>query len=149
MMGSEATVLLHSQAFGQICREHGLELAVLFGSIAAGRPTAGSDVDLAVLLDPARVARGDSHLRRAASALLKDLMHFLGTSEIDLVILNRANPLLRHQVARTGVPLYQARPSLFAEFCSLAVRQHEDSRVFYQATDRYLEQVVRKVDGHG
>ena len=76
-------------------------------------------------------------------------MHFVGTPDIDLVILNRADSLLRFEVARTGRSVYESAPGVFAEFCSLALRQHQDSRVLYRAMDRYLERALRKVPEGG
>lgn len=75
---------------------------------------------------------------------MKDLITYLRTADVDLVILNHANPLLKFQVAKTGKPVYEETSSLFARFCSLALRQHEDSKVFYQAVDRYLRKASER-----
>jgi len=75
---------------------------------------------------------------------MKDLITYLQTANVDLVILNHADPLLRFQVAKTGKPVYEETSGLFAEFCSLAVRQHEDSKVLHQAMDRYVRQASEK-----
>jgi predicted nucleotidyltransferase len=54
--------------------------AYLFGSQARGDSRPHSDVDVAVYVDPA-----------------------LGTNDIDVVLLNRAGPLLYHRVLRDGI----------------------------------------------
>lgn len=50
-MTAEGTLdFLNSPAFADLCKQHGVSLAVLFGSQAKGEPTKASDVDLAVLV---------------------------------------------------------------------------------------------------
>ena len=70
--------------------------AYLFGSTARGEARAGSDVDLAVLYEPAppRTLMGGSEL---AVRLEKELRR-----TVDLVILNRAPPDLVHRILRDG-----------------------------------------------
>ena len=148
MANREAAGRLFTPAFADLCEKHGVKLAVLFGSLVTGKASRNSDMDLAVLLDTKNMVEG-SRVGRVARSLLTDLMQFAGTSAIDLVILNRADSLLRFEVARTGKPIYESAPGAFAEFCSLALRQHQDSRVFYRAMDRYLERAVRKVPEGG
>ena len=141
MSAPDIVSVLHSRDFVELCRQHGVTLAVLFGSMAKGRATRSSDIDLAVMMNrDATVGGGMVPNRRVG--LLKDLIRYLKTSNLHLVVLNRADSLLRFEIARTGRPLYEAEPGAFAEFCSLALRQHEDSRVFYRAMDRYLARVT-------
>ncbi|QUL99293.1 MAG: nucleotidyltransferase domain-containing protein [Candidatus Fermentithermobacillus carboniphilus] len=149
-MGTKDAVnLLRSPGFAALCHRHGVSLAVLFGSQARGRATDASDIDLAVLMEDKGYARDLLCLARERRQFMKDLITYLQTADVDLVILNHANPLLRFQVAKTGKPVYEGMPGLFAQFCSLAVRQHEDSKVFYQAMDRYLKQAAQKRGYHG
>ncbi len=146
-MDPEVMGRLSGPAFADLCQRHRLELVALFGSVATGKARPDSDIDLAVLLDNAALDADEG--RSAATALIRDILTFLGTSRVDLVILNRADSLLRFQVARTGRPLYQRERGAFADFCSLALRQHEDSKVFYRAVDKYLDLAARKADRHG
>jgi hypothetical protein len=86
-------------------REEVLE-AYLFGSRARGDARAGSDVDVAVylaepLLDPPPFGHG--------SEIAADLMAALGTSAVDLVVLNQASPLLYHRVLRDGIRILSRR----------------------------------------
>jgi len=66
-----------------------------FGSGAAGRSGPLSDVDIAVLLDPA--ARNET-----CGELEDALCRALHTDRVDLVILNRAPPSLAYRVVRDG-----------------------------------------------
>ena len=76
--------------------------AYLFGSHARGQAQPHSDVDVAVYVDDARV--DDSGYGYRAN-LTTDLMAGLGYNDVDVVVLNRAPPLLYHRVLRDGVRL--------------------------------------------
>ena len=82
-------------------REEILE-ACLFGSHARGPAQRHSDLDIAVYIDEAR-ADDTGHGYRAN--LTTDLMAGLGFNDVDVVMLNRAPPLLCHRVLRDGVRL--------------------------------------------
>jgi uncharacterized protein len=74
--------------------------AYLFGSQALGRSQPHSDVDVAVYLAPGQI--DDSGLGYV-SALSASLQQALGRSDVDLVVLNDAPPVLYHRVLRDGV----------------------------------------------
>lgn len=76
--------------------------AYLFGSRARGDARAGSDVDVAVYVDAAAAAAGGFGYE---AELATALMRLLGTSAVDVVLLNAAPPLLYHRVLRDGVRL--------------------------------------------
>ena len=74
--------------------------AYLFGSHALGRAQPHSDVDIAVYVDPRTLTEADGY--GYAADLTAHLMQALGTNAVDLVVLNRAPPLLYHRVLRDG-----------------------------------------------
>jgi len=74
--------------------------AYLFGSHARGEAQPHSDLDVAVYIDEARADQGDYGYRARLTA---QLMSGLGTNEVDVVVLNRAPPVLYHRVLRDGV----------------------------------------------
>ena len=82
-------------------REEILE-AYLFGSHARGQAQPHSDVDVAVYVD---IARADDTGYGYRASLTTDLMAGLGFNDVDVVVLNRAPPLLYHRVLRDGVRL--------------------------------------------
>jgi predicted nucleotidyltransferase len=86
-----------------------IRFAYLFGSLARGTDNRMSDVDLAVFLDrerfPAEKSAGPYGYR---AALIAELMQVLGTSRVDVVVLNDAVLFLKFQVVRYGVPIYEA-----------------------------------------
>lgn len=76
--------------------------AYLFGSVAQGRATAHSDIDLAVYVRPETpMNQGFGY----AAELTTDLMAAAKQNRIDLIILNHAPPLLYHRVLKTGLRL--------------------------------------------
>lgn len=78
-----------------------IQEAYLFGSRARGGAGPLSDIDVAVHvdMDMARAAAGPWGYR---AGVVSDLMCALRTDAIDVVVLNRAPPLLYHRVLRDG-----------------------------------------------
>jgi uncharacterized protein len=77
----------------------GVVAAMLIGSQARGAPGPLSDVDVAVWHDPGLDpdARWQLQLRLAGAA--SEALH---TDEVDVVMLNRAPPLMQHRAIRDG-----------------------------------------------
>jgi predicted nucleotidyltransferase len=73
--------------------------AYLFGSRATGRAQLHSDIDVAVYVDDSRILSAGYGY---TSELTAHLMAALRTNEIDVVVLNRAPPVLYHRVLRDG-----------------------------------------------
>ncbi|MBI3375789.1 MAG: nucleotidyltransferase domain-containing protein [Betaproteobacteria bacterium] len=73
--------------------------AYLFGSRGTGTAQRHSDIDVAVYVD-ARQAVGGGY--GYAAELTTHLMSALGRNEIDVVVLNRAPPVLYDRVLRDG-----------------------------------------------
>ena len=80
-------------------REEVLE-AYLFGSHARAQAQPHSDIDVAVYVDE---ARADDACYGYRSRLTAALMAGLETDRVDIVVLNRAPPLLYHRVLRDGI----------------------------------------------
>jgi predicted nucleotidyltransferase len=75
--------------------------AYLFGSQASGVTTPLSDVDIAVILEAGVPSPGD-----VQALLISDLMLALGRSDVDVVILNAAPPLLKERAISRGRVIY-------------------------------------------
>jgi predicted nucleotidyltransferase len=83
-----------------------IRLVVLFGSAATETTTRRSDVDFAILADePFDVVR-----------MTNESMCSMQRSDVDIVDLRRASPLLAMQVVRHGVVLHERGPGRFASF---------------------------------
>ena len=121
----------------RIGRDIEAELIVLFGSTRRIEERPPEDLDLAVL---ARVPLD-------TLALTNRFIQALRFQAVDLVDLQRADPVLLAQVARDGLPLYQARSGVFAEFASLAARKFADTRKFRDAEREQIRTYVNRVPG--
>jgi hypothetical protein len=89
-----------------------VKLAVLFGSRARGEERPRSDVDLGVLLEtytPDLRFKVEAELGRAAGR------------EVDVVLLDDAPPLLRFEIARDGVLLFQREDHLWTDIKARAM----------------------------
>ena len=106
-----------------------VRLLVVFGSVAAGRARAHSDIDVAVLCD------GSADL----DAIFVALAPRFETSRLDLVDLKRAGPLLVFQVARAGMLLFEREPGEFRQFQSLASRRYADTKKLRDAQRRAIQ----------
>jgi predicted nucleotidyltransferase len=89
-----------------------IRLAVVFGSTARGEAGARSDVDLGVLLDPYSPSlrfRVEAELGRAAGR------------PVDVVLLDEAPPLLRFEITRDGLLLFERDEGLWTAFRTRAM----------------------------
>lgn len=115
-----------------VFKEQGTELVLLFGSAVSGTTHKRSDIDLAFLFDrPADIL-----------ALTNKVIHLLRTSNVDVVDLRRAPPLLRYVVAKNGRVLYERKEGLFNAFYSLAFRMYVDSRKLREARKTAIGQYL-------
>lgn len=93
--------------------------ATLFGSAQGGAVPGGSDVDVAVLFRaPPAPAAFLSFYSRLCDAVRV-------TDKVDLVVLNRAHPILAFEALR-GRFLVKNDPAATAAFFSLVCREYED-----------------------
>jgi hypothetical protein len=116
-----------------------VRLAYLFGSHAAGRANAESDVDIAVLLhdEPSPAARLEERL-----LLTGELSQLLKTDRMDVVVLNEASPLLAYEVLQRGKLMYVANDADRIEFQVRTLREYEDTaplrKLLAEAQDQRL-----------
>lgn len=113
-------------------------LVVLFGTAATGHMRADSDVDIGWVPEDADLSLGDeltfqTNLTAAAGR------------EVDLVRLDQASTILRHEVARDGILLAGAR-SDFVRFRAEAIGDYLDFEpALRNASERYRRAIVAGV----
>jgi len=114
-----------------------LRLAVLFGSQAAGRARAESDVDVGIVpIDPALPLKDELALASALSAA--------AGAEVDVVRLDVDAPLLGAEVARHGVCLLEAAPGTFTAYRAQAISAWLD---FDETIAPHRERFLRRLAG--
>jgi uncharacterized protein YutE (UPF0331/DUF86 family)/predicted nucleotidyltransferase len=107
-------------------------MAFLFGSFVEKRQTEDSDIDVAVYLKPStkRLEWEEMKQYPQQEEIWSELVDILEKDEIDLIILNRANPTLAFDVLKTGIPLIIKDRALYLDFYLLLSNQAEDFSEF-------------------
>ena len=97
-----------------------IHFAYLFGSLAKGKTSPLSDVDIAVYLSE------DADFIENKMEILGKLMNLLQTDEIDLVILNTAPLMLRMKILENKKVIVDRDPFLRHNYESLTMRKYFD-----------------------
>ena len=119
-------------------RVEGIELIVLFGSLAAGRPQPLSDIDVAF-----QVVNLDRTKRAEIWGQTTDA---LGTDEVDIVYLNDDLPYcLKYEIGWSGRLLYEASPGLFSLFRVRAAAMWYDFKPYADYRREKFFEHIRKV----
>lgn len=124
-----------------IARAHGIELMFQFGSTVSGTTHAASDLDLAVLL-----AHVPDSLASQAD-LVADIQSLVPGRDLDVAILNHADPLFLKQVTDGGVLVFGS-PRRFQEFKLYAFKRYQDHRRFFQMEREYVERAASDPPHH-
>lgn len=122
-------------ALAPLARRDNLRLIVLFGSQVSGRTHPASDVDVAVLMERTLSQAQRTRLWADLSALFQ--------ADIDLTLLNRAEPLLLNQVATRGRLLYESKRGAWQDFKGYAFRYYQDAQKYRDDLTRYLRRELR------
>ncbi len=98
----------------------GVAAVYLFGSVARNRQTPQSDLDIGVLFEPSSVPEifRQIEMRETLSGLLHQ--------EVDLVVMNRANPILKHQIFKHGKLLLLKNKSFLLSFFTSSLNEYDD-----------------------
>ena len=127
-----------------VCRQQAVCLLVAFGSAVRELRGPDSDLDLAVWM-----ASADS-TPQALVRLEVALRPLFPGERLDLVLLNRASPLLQFQVALYGAVLFEAAPGAFHAFQVLASKRHADiaplRRLDRVSVERFLRRQPTMID---
>jgi predicted nucleotidyltransferase len=133
---------LDREALREAAEAHDLDLVVLFGSTVRGRRRADSDLDVAIRFAGLRRPKPTLEEEARVADALFDVLQ--PRSEPDIVVLNRASPLLKWNVARYGIPLFHAAPAVWTLFRIHARHEYEDNARF---RERRWQRLLRRV-GH-
>ena len=116
--------------------------AYLFGSLAQGRATPRSDIDIAILLKQVPKQLGGATDRQLK--LMDDFRGF-ADREVDVVILNTAPPVLKDQVLRYGRRLYEHDRTTRVEFEVRAGQEYADAIPMYDFFTQRCFQELKEV----
>lgn len=120
-------------------RKREVEFAYLFGSLAKGKNNKLSDIDIAVYVDE-NIVNKKSYSFGYEASLIADLMDELHTNDIDVVLLNRATPLLAHRVIRDGIVLCSKNDPKRINFQVHSLQQYIDTEKIRHIKEKYLRE---------
>lgn len=127
-MGIATPMDREDHALGARLREwadrSGCRLVILFGSGTGSKPIVEGDLDLALDLPdlPSPERRLD---------LIGEIQEICGERQADIVFLGDAtDPVLRFEIFRDGVPLYESAPGIFVDEKVRALMLYEDALPF-------------------
>lgn len=116
--------------FGSIARKYGILLVLQFGSSATGRTHPRSDVDIAVLLDRPEISFPEH------ADLLDDLQQLFPGREVDLALINHADPLFLKKITDECQILYGPVERL-QRLKIYAFKRYQDHRKYFDMERRY------------
>lgn len=118
---------------GSIAKKFNLKLVLVFGSFATGKNRQGSDLDIAVL--------GSETISFAQQIDLISELSRLFHQDVDLSVLNSANPLLLFQVSKHAELLYGSQAD-FARFKLYAFHRYHDYAPYFQMERDFNQKII-------
>ncbi len=119
----------------RIAQAYGIRLVLQFGSTVTGRVHPASDVDLGVLLERPSLTLEER------SELLHELQRLFPDREVDLAILNHADPLFLKKVTEDCHLLYGG-PADFQRFKLYAFKRYQDHRKYFDLERRFVAKAL-------
>jgi len=111
----------------------------VFGSQASGVAGPLSDFDVALLLDTDAVAeRSDQQPLGPQAHYAAELRAAMGRADVDVVLLDRATPLLAHRVIAGGRLVFCRDDRARSRFHARALMRYLDTRPLRQIEQSYL-----------
>ena len=120
-----------------VAKKFGVRLVVLFGSAARGKTHAESDIDVGVLME--RVPTFNQRLK------LWQALCELFQAEIDLAILNHAEPVFGSEVARDGKLLFESEKFAWENWRAYKIHQFWDTKKFRDDLERYIARCAEEI----
>ncbi|MFH1112108.1 MAG: nucleotidyltransferase domain-containing protein [Patescibacteria group bacterium] len=117
----------------KIAKKFQLKLIVLFGSFANGKHRKDSDLDIAVL--------GSREVFFNEQVSLTNELTLIFNQNVDLSVLNRANPLLLFQVSKNPILLYGRRED-FLKFKLHAFNAYNDYAPYFEMEKNLNKKII-------
>jgi len=122
---------------GAVAGEYGIRMALLFGSAVSGNTHDQSDIDIAILLKQPEMSFS------TLAGLVHKLQQAAGDRNIDLALLNRADPLFLKKITENCILLYGSDSELHS-LKILAFRRYQDFRSFLRLEREYVKRVLHQ-----
>jgi predicted nucleotidyltransferase len=122
-------------ALGDIARRYGITLVLQFGSSVTGKTHARSDIDLAIQREGAPLSF------REHAELVHELQALFPNHEVDLALLNRADPLFLKKITEACRLLY-GDPRDLQRLKIYAFKRYQDHRRYLDLERRFVAKAV-------
>jgi len=132
------TAVLSREQIANLARAYGIRLLLLFGSAASGREHPESDVDLGVVLENPNLAFS------ARADLQHELQQLFPEREVDLAIINHADPLFLKKITEQCRLLYGDVRELYS-LKMYSFRRYQDHRRFLEMERRYVKGLLERI----
>ncbi len=127
------SISMRKLKIAKIAKKFQLKLIVVFGSFANGKNRKDSDLDIAVL------GSRDVSFNKQISLINELSMIF--NKNIDLSVLNNANPLLLFQTSKNSVLLYGSRQD-FLKFKLYAFKTYNDYAPYFEMEKNLNKKII-------
>lgn len=112
-------------------------IAYIFGSFVKKNETKDSDIDLAIYIS-------DGELDTLEYLNLKRKLMDVSSRQIDIVILNNANPLIKQEIFRDGEKLFSKDDKLESNLIVHSLFEYEDMKKYYDLSYESMITRIRK-----
>lgn len=136
----EAINKLFKDNLKSLLQEYDIKLIYIFGSYAKGNNNANSDLDIAVLLN-------NDYDPMDKLSLIGDLTSIFKRNDIDLVILNSANSVLKHQVIKYGKLIFMENEDIKVNFEVRVLKEYMDMEPFRRTQRTYINEWFKNTAG--
>jgi len=118
-----------------IAQKHGIVLVLKFGSSVTGRTHLRSDVDLAILLDRSTITLQEH------TELLQSLQPLFPDRELDLALINHADPLFLKKIT-DNCELLLGPPERLQALKLYAFKRYQDHRRYFELERQFAERFL-------
>jgi predicted nucleotidyltransferase len=119
----------------EIAQKHGIVLVLKFGSSVTGRMHLRSDVDLAILLDRSTITLQEH------AELLQSLQPLFPERELDLALINHADPLFLKKIT-DNCELLLGPPERLQALKLYAFKRYQDHRRYFELERQFAERFL-------
>jgi predicted nucleotidyltransferase len=116
-------------------KNYNIKLIYIFGSYAKGSNNSKSDLDIAILLN-------NNYNPLDKLSLIGDLTSIFKRDDIDLVLLNSANSVLKHQVIKYGKLVFMENEDIKVDFEVKVLKEYMDMEPFRKTQMKYINEWI-------
>lgn len=127
----------------KVFSDYELTLLIIFGSYNSDNFNKDSDIDLAIKVN------APEQIKKNRNEILAKISSIFDHRDIDLILLNYAEPLIKYKIACEGNLIYEKEKGLFKKFQVRAMSEHNDARKFYELDKKSINDFLegRKKNG--